>query len=211
MSYAPFHVSEVFDDIDDTYWFNENLISGVINDHAPFKRKRLPARPVPFMNSELRKEIHKKSMFSNKYFKMGRTHSLWEQYRRSRNRATKLKAKSMNEYFSKKCSKSCLRKNPKDFWNTIKPFISNRSNTRDSCFTVLDDNENLINKPNEVSNSFNDFFCNVAKDVGFNDKLSDYCSIEALNEVYKNHDSIKEIGVNHDSEQHFNFYNVEVE
>ena len=211
LSYAPFHVSEIVDDIDDIYWFTENLISGVINDHAPFKRKRMPARPVSFMNSELRKEIHKKSMYSNKYFKMGRTHSLWEHYRKSRNRATKLKGKSVNEYFSKKCRKSSFRKYPKDFWNTLKPFISNRSNAQDSYFTALDDYENLINKSYEVSNSFNDFFCNVAKNVGFNDKLADYCSINSLNEVYKNHDSIKAIKMHHDSTRCFDFSNVEVE
>ena len=75
----------------------KQLISDVINDHAPIKSKRMPARPVPFMNSELRKEIHKKAMYSNKYFKMGRTNSLWEQYRKSLNRVTKLKTKSMKE------------------------------------------------------------------------------------------------------------------
>ena len=35
VSYAPFHVSEIFDDVDDVYWFNECLLSGIVNEHAP--------------------------------------------------------------------------------------------------------------------------------------------------------------------------------
>ena len=33
VSYAPFHVSEIFDDVDDVYWFNECLLSGIVNEH----------------------------------------------------------------------------------------------------------------------------------------------------------------------------------
>ena len=102
VSYAPFHVSEIFEDIDDVYWFNECLLSRIVNTHAPLKRKKLPKQSLPFMNSQLRKMIHQKAMHRNKYFKMGRTQKLWEQYQKSRNIVTKLKTKSMNDYFDKK-------------------------------------------------------------------------------------------------------------
>ena len=32
---APYHVGDIFDDFDDTYWFNHMLIKNVIDHHAP--------------------------------------------------------------------------------------------------------------------------------------------------------------------------------
>ena len=49
---APFHVSEVFDDIDDSYWFFSSILNNVISEHAPIKTKVLKRTQVPYMNSE---------------------------------------------------------------------------------------------------------------------------------------------------------------
>ena len=187
------------------------MLSDIINDHAPLKCKRKPAKPLPFMNSKLRKEIHRKAMFSNKYFKMGRSRTLWEQYRRSRNLVTKLKTKSTNEYFDKKCNTSNGNKSSKEFWNTIKPFISHRPSSGDSCFTVLDDSDNLISKPDKVCESFNNFFSNIACGIGLNDNLSDYCSIDDINNTYNAHPSITAIRNHNNDLRTFDFSYVEEE
>ena len=39
MADIPHHVGEVFDDIDDRCWFTQKLISSVINEHAPMKKR----------------------------------------------------------------------------------------------------------------------------------------------------------------------------
>ena len=39
ISSAPFHVGEVFDDVDDTAWFTSKLISNIAEEHAPIKTK----------------------------------------------------------------------------------------------------------------------------------------------------------------------------
>ena len=108
-----------------------------MNTHH-YNAKKLPKKHLPFMNSKLRKMIHQKAMHRNKYFKMGRNQKLWEQYRKSRNHVTKLKAKSINEYFEKKCN-TTSNNNGKDFWNAVKPFISNKLRSSESCFTVFDE------------------------------------------------------------------------
>ena len=36
---APFHVADIFDDVDDTAWFYSLLIRNIINSHAPVKSK----------------------------------------------------------------------------------------------------------------------------------------------------------------------------
>ena len=76
---APYHVGEIFDDLDDKFWYSKSLIDDIINEHAPL------------INASLRKACHKKSMARNKYFIQGRTQILWEKYRKSRNHASKVK------------------------------------------------------------------------------------------------------------------------
>ena len=96
---APFYVGNIFDDVDDIFWFNHTLIQDIINGHAPMKYKKTVKHPAPFMNSKLRKACLHKAMLRNKYFKRGRFRQSWELYRKSRNNVTKLKAVSMNTYF----------------------------------------------------------------------------------------------------------------
>ena len=35
----PFHVSNIFDDIDDVYWMHDKLFMSVLDKHAPVKTK----------------------------------------------------------------------------------------------------------------------------------------------------------------------------
>ena len=137
--------------------FNHMLIKNAIDHHAPPKSKRTVERPLPFLNSQLRKACHRKSMLRKKYFKCGRTQLLWEQYRKSRNLVTKLKAKSMADYFSQRCSAQHLKRNPWKFWDTIKPFMTNKSKSCNENIT-LKHNGKIGNNPNDVCDIFNDHF-----------------------------------------------------
>ena len=51
---APFHVSEVFDDVNDSYWFCQQLVKDVIDRHAPLKSRKIKTKDVPYMNDELK-------------------------------------------------------------------------------------------------------------------------------------------------------------
>ena len=63
---APFQVCEVFDDVDDMVCFTNELLSDIVNHHAPVKRKLIKREYVPSMNSKLRKNIHQRNMIRNK-------------------------------------------------------------------------------------------------------------------------------------------------
>ena len=48
ISFAPFHVGYIFDEFDDTFWFNQTLLSNIIDSHAPVKRKgTVKKKPYP--------------------------------------------------------------------------------------------------------------------------------------------------------------------
>ena len=50
---APFHAAQVFDTVDDAYWFSESLLLDVVNKHAPLKMRVIKQRQIPYMNSML--------------------------------------------------------------------------------------------------------------------------------------------------------------
>ena len=45
----PFHVSNVFDDIDDIYWAHSQMYQSVLNEHAPLKTKWVRNEQVPYI------------------------------------------------------------------------------------------------------------------------------------------------------------------
>ena len=56
----PFWVSDVFEDEDDSLWSFGKLFSDVIDKNAPIKKRILKKPFLPYMNSSLRRAIHKK-------------------------------------------------------------------------------------------------------------------------------------------------------
>ena len=120
---APLHIADIFEDVNDSYWAYQSLLMDVVNEHAPSKQKYPKKDPPPFMNGELRRAIYKKRMLHNKYKKFKNIFN-WETYRKQRNHVTKLRKQSIRLYFFERCSGG---PKSKDFWPTIKPFLSSKS------------------------------------------------------------------------------------
>ena len=161
VSTAPSYVGDIFDSFEDTFWFSQCLLSDIINDHAPLKKKKPVKKPVPYINANLRKACHRKAMLHNRYFKYGRTPELWEKYRKSRNYVTKVKAISVTRYFKKHCSMPNTQQ-PERFWDTVKPYLSDKTKETNSHFAIRLDNE-LKSDQTEICNIFNDYFCKCRK------------------------------------------------
>ena len=98
------------------------MLTEVINEHAPIKERKLKANKPAFMNGDLHQPIYKKHMLFNKYKKC-KTPLNWDNYRKQRNRVTKVKRNSMRVYFYERCAGG---PKSKDFWPTIKPFLSKK-------------------------------------------------------------------------------------
>ena len=165
---APLHIAGIFDDIDDSYWAYETLVREIVDEHAPQKQKYPKKESPPFMNSELRRAIYKKKMLLNKHKKYkGKTN--WENYRKQRNYVTKLRKQSIKLYFFERCSGG---PKSKDFWPTIKPFLSSKT-SKNSADIILMENNSLVSDQAEVCNILNDFYINIAKEIGINNQTSD--------------------------------------
>ena len=103
MSCAPFHVADIFDDVDDMAWYTSILISDIVDHHTPIKSKLIKSKPVPYMNSRLRKALYTRNMARNKFMKFGKKY--WEENRWQRNRVVSIRKQSMKNYFAKTCDK----------------------------------------------------------------------------------------------------------
>ena len=53
----------------------------------------------------------------------------------------------------------------KDFWPTVKPFLSNKGLLKDPVITLCE-NGNIVSDQLAVSGIMNDFYANVAGDIG---------------------------------------------
>ena len=150
----PFHAAYVYNDVDDIYWAHELLLTDVINEHAPIKELVTKVRKPAYMNGNLRRAVFKKHMLFNKY-KKGKTSADWELYRKQRNYVTKLKKASIGVYVYERCAGG---PKSKDFWPTIKPFLSKKGSDGGSE-VILNENDQVISDQAEACTVFNTFFC----------------------------------------------------
>ena len=100
----------------------------------------------------------------------------------------------MNNYFIERCTGSCKLT---DFWKTIKPYLSKKASSSQNK-VVLKENDQIISKENDVAETFNDFYINVAKDIGQNYTFDK-----------NNHPSLYKITENCHAQTEFNFKSVD--
>ena len=181
---APFHVGEIFDDINDKMWYFQKLLGSVVEQHAPTKVKTIKTQQIPFMNGELRKAINRKAALRKKFYTYKSKYA-WETYKKQRNLVNKIKRKAKQEYFNKQCNQK--RVNTQSFWKTVKPFFTN-SHQRNATIS-LEDQGMLITDPSVVCDAFNDYFIHIAESLAEPRGL-DGCDISQFCDFYGNQASI---------------------
>ena len=142
----------------DNYNKFQNIISGVLDKHAPLKKKYLRANNSPFMTKQLRKMIMNRSRCKNAYFK-NKTVENWGKYRTLRNECVKLTKKVKREYFEKLNINSVS--DNKKFWSTIKPFFSDKN--KKSGKIILVENNEIIKDNKMNAEIMNEYFVNITQ------------------------------------------------
>ena len=195
---VPFQVANIFDDIDDSYWAFSHLLTNVIDGHAPKKKKLIKHSDAPFMNKELRQAMYRKRLAHNKAKKDRHNSAKWNDYRSKRNFFVSLKKVSMQRYFRDKCSNS---NNAKSFWNTVRPYLSNKSKNQN--YIKLQEDNIIVNNPNCVADIFNKYFSSVTSEMGITEDF-DGSLLTDIIEHYRDHPSITSINANY-NENSFSF------
>ena len=211
LSAAPFHVAEMFDNVDDVHWFTSKLLKNIIDVHAPLKEKVIKHKQVPYMNSKLRKAINVRNAFNRKFKKCNSSLN-WERYRKQRNYVTKLRRNSLLQYMKNRC-KSGIDSDATngDFWRIVKPVISD--NCKTDTNVILLENDTIVNDCSSVANILNDYFVHVADDIGQPDDIVETDTFESIISEHQEHESVKNICNNTNSgyQNTFSFHEVSFE
>ena len=176
----------------------QNKLVEVCNRHAPIKKRVIKKQQVPYMNKQLRSAMYKRNNLRNKYYK-DRNNETWEAYRSQRNKVTFIRRESIKKYFRMKCEGP---RSGKDFWDTIKPFLTDKKSNGQSNLITLREGNKIISNPVEVCDIFNDFFASLANNIGKTRtavNISDIKGIDMALDVYKDHPSIlaiKDMNIN---------------
>ena len=73
---------------------------GIVNKHAPLKKKFVRGNDVPFMNREFQKEIYVSSRLRNKFCDEASAENK-AAYKKQRNKCVKIRRKSIKRYMDK--------------------------------------------------------------------------------------------------------------
>ncbi len=103
---APFHVMEIFEDIDDFTWFYDKMHRDILDSHAPLKSRIIRPNQPRFMNSALRKAAHRKAQLQNKANRFTNTID-FETYRVQRNKTTSIRHKAIKGFHGENCNVNC--------------------------------------------------------------------------------------------------------
>ena len=100
----------------------------------------------------------------------------FERYRVWRNKCVKAKVKSQRKYFGERCDGGPTNQH---FCPTIKPFINSRYDIKENV--ILREGDVIINNRESVVKIFNEYFNQIASDIGFNDPVPDnYAAADVL-------------------------------
>ena len=104
---------------------------------------------------------------------------------RLRNLKTKVKRDSISVYFQERCGDG---PKSKDFWPTIKPFLSQKSTKKsDEPILLKDSEENLISDQNKVVENLNSFYINIVQNIGINAKTQNDETHPSIQKIKSKH------------------------
>lgn len=124
MSSAPWHIGQLFDDVDDQAYVWNALMNDILDEVVPVKRMRVRDKDVPYMKSHWRSAIRAKRKTTDKYLQ-NKSPENWELRRKAKNEATRQRRTAVKQYWNKMSND--LKNNPKAFFKTFKPFLSSES------------------------------------------------------------------------------------
>ena len=188
----------------------ENAFLGVLNTHAPLKKKVIRANQKPYVTKNLRKAIMQRSYLENKFYKY-RSEEYRMALKRQKNYCNRLYKRERRKYYSQ-LNLNNITDNKK-FWNVMRPLFSNKGGIKDDIVLVKDDK--IISGDIEVAQTFNDFFEKAVNSLDIRENkslLTETKDIHGGAEVaikkFEIHPSIISINENVKVESRFSFSEV---
>lgn len=145
-------------------------MASIVDEHLPVKKMRVRPQDVPHMSHEWKNAIRAKRRAARKYQKE-QTRENWENIRKLRNEATRLRRKAIREYW--KTQSTLLQSKPSQFCKTFMPFISAKKKKNDNDQLSLMIDGSICHDQTKIANYFCNYFANIAHGLGNTDGTSD--------------------------------------
>ena len=180
------------------------VFRSVLDKHAPLKTKKVRGNQGPFMTKELSKAIMTRSRITNNYPKWPSRENFLAM-KRAKNTCNNLAKSTKKEYFKKVTQKGFA--NNKVFWNTVKPFLTNKRFLTNDNITLENEGE-IIKDKETLANLFNSYYINIVENtsgikpetLGNPENVDeDQSTVTSIIEKFQNHPSILDIQNKNDS------------
>ena len=191
----------------------KNAFMGLLDNHAPMKKKVVRGNNAPFMNKTLSKAFMHRTKLKKRYYK-NPTDGNKTAYKKHRNFCVSLVKKEKKNYYNKLDLK--IFDDNRKFWQGIKPLFSDK--TKQKCNITIIENGNVTTEKKEVAEILNNYFIDAVQNLEIERLNSDENHIihpEDTNDViddivkkYKSHPSILKIKENVKLETKFKFNDI---
>ena len=153
-----YNSANVYDDF-------SNLFKKNTYKHAPIKQKKVRGNNAPFLTKELRKDIMDRSRLRNKYLKYPSREN-FVNMKKMNNKCNSICRKSKIKYLKRSAEKGIS--SSKQFWNFIKPFLTNKgciTNDFIIDFTIIRDGDAFIDKESKLMEMFNSHYIYIVEKI----------------------------------------------
>ena len=136
---------DLYRNCDEPYDKISGYFVDILNHQNPLKEKQIRGNHAPFMTKKLSKAIMEKFRTRNKYL-MWPSRENYVFYKKSKNKCNSLTKKAKKISF-KETTKDGIMSN-KNFWSTVKPFITNKGCISNDFISVEKDGDLISNGKN---------------------------------------------------------------
>ena len=222
---------------EDPYYKSTEIFEEILQKHAPLTSKQVRDNHAPFMNKELSRIIMNKSRLRNKYLKWPSRENFLA-YKKVKNKCNILTRKTKKRCFEYIAKNKNFATN-KTFWNTVRPFITNKGAISDENIKIKAEENQYIKIKNKnerklvsiktndcikdesvLVEMFNEHFINIVEKTSgiapeslgdFSLSKSDEETVNKILKHYENHPSVSKIKRNQNETLNFDFPTAEVE
>ena len=156
---APWHICQLFDNIDDATWAWEYMFKDIMNEHIRTRKAKVCTNGLRWMNANIRKEMNRRYTLLKQAQNQPRNAGAWKQHRKQRNRVTRIIREAEAEYWKDKFENT---KSSGDFWNVVREMQGKR---KCNIGAIKGENGNIITDAKEKAESFNQFFAKVGENL----------------------------------------------
>ena len=199
-------------DPDHFYCSLTSRFRALVDKHAPLKTKILRGNTAPFMNKDLQKAIYIRSNLKKKFNTLGTRESELK-YKKQRNKCVSLRKKAIKAHFKKATEKGVVSN--RDFWNLVKPFLSNKGGLSGNDITLVKEGK-VITDDYALTEIFNDHYVNIVEKTSGKkprnlaemvDCEGDGDIVRLINDKYKDHPSV--VAINQDRGEAFEMFSFQ--